>query len=72
MGDFIVHGRIISPYGGEEKSTIIDVKYTDARISRFFRDDLQNSGEYATLTVVIAFIVALASAIMLIIIFINP
>ncbi|MDB2091940.1 hypothetical protein [Clostridium paraputrificum] len=72
LGDFVVHGRIISPDGGEEKSTIIDVKYTDARISRFFRDDLQNSGEYATLTVVIAFIVALASAIMLIIIFINP
>ena len=37
--DFVVHGRIISPDGGEEKSTIIDVKYTDARISRFLKNN---------------------------------
>lgn len=40
LGDYVVHGTIISPDGGEEKSTIIDVKYTDAKISRLFRDDL--------------------------------
>ena len=40
LGDYVVQGTIISPDGGEEKSTIIDVKYTDAKISRLFRDDL--------------------------------
>ncbi len=40
LGDYVVHGTIISPDGGKEKSTIIDVKYTDAKISRLFRDDL--------------------------------
>ena len=71
LGDFVVHGKIISPDGGEEKSTIIDVKYTDAKIPRFFRDDLPNSGEYEMITVFIAFIAALASAFMLIIMFLD-
>ena len=50
---------------------MVDVKYTDAKIPRFFRDDLQNSGEYETITIFIAFIAALASAFMLIIIFLD-
>ncbi len=37
----------------------------------FFRDDLQNIGEYEIITVFIAFIAALASAFMLIIMFLD-
>lgn len=76
LGDFVVHGTIISPDGGEEKSTIIDVKYTDAKISRFFRDDSPKSGTYGIITefiaiiaVFTAFIAALSSAFILIVLF---
>lgn len=70
LGDYVVHGTIISPDAGEEKSTIIDVKYTDAKIARIFRDDLQKSG-YEIINVFIAFIAAVASAVILVIIFIT-
>ena len=69
LGDFVVHGTIISPDGGAEKSTIIDVKYTDAKISRFFRDDSEKSGLYEVIIVFIAFIAALSSAFILVILF---
>lgn len=65
LGNYVVHGTIISPDGGEEKSTIIDVKYTDAKISRFFRDDLPK-GENAILIVFIALISAIGSFLILI------
>ncbi|SHJ90267.1 hypothetical protein SAMN05444401_0072 [Clostridium amylolyticum] len=68
LGSYVVHGTIISPDGGEEKSTIIDVKYTDAKISRFFRDDLPKS-EHEILNVLIALVSSLVSIFILIIIF---
>jgi hypothetical protein len=70
LGDYVVHGTIISPDAGEEKSTIIDVKYTDAKISRIFRDDLEESG-YEIINVFIAFIAAVASAAILVILFVT-
>ena len=73
LGDYVVHGTIISPDGGNEKSTIIDVKYTDAKISRFSRDDLYK-GVYKIITkfiVLIAFIAALVSSFRLVILFIT-
>ena len=67
LGDYVVHGTIISPDGGEEKSTIIDVKYTDAKISRLLRDDSQMSAIYEMLIVFIAFISAFIVVILLMI-----
>ena len=70
MGDYVIHGTIISPDGGEEKSTIIDVKYTDAKISRLFRDDSQMSGFYEIIIVFISFISAFIVIIRFLILFI--
>lgn len=66
LGGYVVHGTIISPDGGEEESILIDVKYTDAKISRFFRDDLPK-GEHKILNVLIA----LVSILILVIIFLT-
>ncbi|MDU3523464.1 hypothetical protein [Clostridium sp.] len=71
LGDYVVHGTIISPDGGEEKSTIIDVKYTDAKISRLFRDDSQMSGFYEIIIVFISFISAIILIIIFLILFIR-
>ena len=71
MGDYVVHGTIISPDGGEERSTIIDVKYTDAKISRLFRDDSQMSGFYEIIIVFISFISAIILIIIFLILFIR-
>lgn len=76
LGDYVVHGEIISPDGGEENSTIIDVKYTDAKISRFFRDDLQTSNNIIIILLfiylIIAFIAVIVSAFILFIKFLTP
>ena len=58
---FVVYGTIISPDGGEEKSTIIDVKYTDAKIQRFIRNDLKY--EYPIINVFIAIVMLIVSII---------
>lgn len=71
MGDYVVYGTIISPDGGDEKSTIIDVKYTDAKISRLFRDDSQISGFYEIIIVFISFISTVILIIIFIILFIR-
>lgn len=55
MGNYIVHGTIISLDGGV---TVIDVKYTDAKISRLFRDDRQSNVIFEMLIIFIAFISA--------------
>ncbi len=67
LGDYVVHGTIISPDGGDEKSTIINVKYTDAKISRLFRDDSQISAIYEILIVFISFISSVVTFILLMI-----
>ena len=71
LGAYVVHGTIISPDGGEEKSTIIDVKYTDAKISRLFRDDSQMSGFYEIIIVFISFISAVIVIFIFLILFIG-
>lgn len=68
LGGYVVHGVIISPDGGEEKSVIIDVKYTDAKIARVFRDDLPND-QNDMLYTVIALATAINSAVILMVLF---
>ena len=71
LGNYVVHGTIISPDCGEENSTVIDVKYTDAKISRLFRDDKQSNVIFEMLIVFIAFISAFIIIIRFIILFIR-
>lgn len=70
LGGYVVHGIIISPDGGEENSMVIDVKYTDAKIARVFRDDLPNS-ENEMLNTLIALVTAIISTFILRILFIT-
>lgn len=68
LSNYVVHGTIISADGGV---TVIDVKYTDAKISRLFRDDRQSNVIFEMLIVFIAFISAFIIIIRFIILFIR-
>ncbi|WP_411167838.1 hypothetical protein ACH36K_11875 [Clostridium sp. MB05] len=70
LGNYVVHGKIVSPDGGEEKSAIIDVKYSDAKIARFFRDDLPKNGN-EILYVFVALVIVFISVIQLLLISIT-
>ena len=69
--NYVVYGKIISPDGGFENSTVIDVKYTDAKISMLFRDDTKFNFSYVLIILSIAFISTFIIIIRFIILFIT-